>query len=407
MKIIHIIFRNWLVKIVCVLLAIVLWIYVGIGQTKTANFPGGISLQINNVPQGLVAITDTSRITVKVVADTEIWKKLSADSFNAYVDLDGLNEGTHEVKVNVSVNVANVQIVETDPSKVLISLEPRIEKEVPVNVLISGKAGEGLVSGEWKADPSKVNVSGARSIINSLLEATAKVQLDGQTSDFKIITKLIGLDSQGKEISNLIFTPQEVIVNVSIVKASNVKTVGIKVVTSGNPADGYWITQIETDPATVSIAASEQMVTSIQYIETESVNIQNISKSKTVETTLKPGAGVSILDNISKIKVNITVAKSQASKEIEAGFKWQGLAGNLMVNSVDPSTVKVVAAGTQEALANLSPGDISVIVDLSGSRYSLAGTYSVDISRSNIAGPAGISVSSIVPSAINVRLDTR
>ena len=404
MKIINIIFRNWLAKIVCVLLAIIFWVYVGIGQTKTANFPGGIPLQINNVPQGLVAITDSSRITVKVVADTEIWKKLSADSFNAYVDLTGLSEGTHEVKVNVSVNVVNVQVVETDPSKILISLEPRIEKEVPVSVLISGKAGAGLVPGEWKADPSKVNVSGARSVINSLLEATAKVQLEGQTSDFKKITKLVGLDSQGKEINNLIFTPQEVIASISIVKAANVKTVGIKVVTTGSPADGYWITKMETDPATVTIAASEQMITSIQYIETESINIQNISKSKTVEIALKPAGGVSILDNISKIKVNISVAKSQASKEIEAGFKWQGLAGSLKVSSVEPTTVKVVAAGAQDALANLSPGDISVIVDLSG--YSTAGTYSIDISRSNIAGPAGISVASIVPSAINVRLDT-
>ena len=404
MKVLKIIFKNWPAKIVCFLFAIIIWIYVGIGQTKTANFPGGIPLQINNVSQGLVAITDTTRVTVKVVAEQNTWKKLSADSFNAYVDLNGLPEGTHEVKVNVTVSLANVQIVETDPAKILVSLEPRIEKEVPVVALISGKAGEGLVAGQWQSNPSKVNVSGARSVINSLLEATAKIQLDGQTSDFKTMTKLVGLDSQGKEISNLIFTPSEVIVNISIVKASNVKTVGIKVVITGNPADGFWITKIETDPATVTVAASEQMITRVEYVETEPVNIFNLSKNKTVEVALKPAGGVAILDNISQVKVNIFVAKSQTTKEIEAGFRWQGLADNFFVSLVEPTTVKVVVGGPQDSLASLTSGDISIIVDLSNLS---PGTHSVDISRSNIAGPTGISVSSIVPSAIYVRLETK
>ena len=259
-KFLNIIFRNWLAKIVSVLLACTLWIYVGIGQTKTANFPGRVPLQIRNVPQGMVAITDIERVTIKIVADSETWKKLSADSFTAYLDLTGLTVGTHEIKIIVSTNMSNIQIVEVSPATVLVRLEPQVEKQIPVNVLIDGKAGEGLVPGQWTVEPAVVKVSGAKSIVENLLEATAKIQLAGETADFKKVTKLEGLDAQAKTISNLSFSPSEVTVSVPIVKASNVKTVGIKVVTAGNPAEGYWVSKIETNPQTVTVATSESQI---------------------------------------------------------------------------------------------------------------------------------------------------
>jgi len=404
-KAIDIIFRNFPAKIVCLLLAILLWVYVGIGSTKTAEYPGGLPLQIKNVPQGLVAICDTDKVTIKVVADSDVFKKLSADSFSAYIDMTGFTEGTHEVKVTVMVNLSGVTIAEINPDKVVVRLEPSIEKEVPIQVLIDGKAGEGLVAGEAKTDPVKAKVSGARSIINSLLEATAKITLEGETSDFKKMVKLVGFDAQGKEYRNLTFDPPEVIVNVPIVKASNVKTVGIKVNTVGQVASGYWINKIETDPKTMTITASEAMIAKVNFIETEDVNIDGLRKNATVEVALKVSGDISILDNPGKIKVDIYIGKTQESKEIETGFQWQGLAGNLKVTSAEPTVVKVVATGPQDILADLTSSDIAVVVDLSGKNT--PGTYTIDISRTNISGPTGVSVSSIVPSAINVRLDTK
>ena len=404
-KLIDIIFRNWQAKIMSLLLAMALWMYVGVGQTRNAFFPGNIPLQIKNVPQGLVAVTDIDAIKVKVVASPELWKSLSADSFTAYLDLGAYKAGTSDVKVTATCNVSGVQIVETDPATVLVSLEPRTEKEVPVNVLISGNAGEGLVAGQWQVAPQKVQVSGAKSIVESLLEATAKITLSGQTADFKENVALVGVNSQGQVIKNLDFTPAQVTVTVPIVKASNVKTVGIKANIQGSPADGYWISQIETDPQTVTIAASEAQIVKINYILTSPIDISGINKTTTVQANLQPDSGMSVLDKTSQVKVIISVSKSQSAKEIETGFQWENLPSNLKVTSVDPASVKVVVNGPQDKLANLIPADISLIVNLSIAQN--PGTYSIDISRSNIAGPTGVSVSSIVPSAINVRVDTK
>lgn len=404
-KIINIITKNWLAKIACLILALILFVYVGIGSTKSAEFPGGIPLIMKNAPQGLVPVCDTTKVTVKVIAEKDVFNKLSNESFSAYVDLAGYTEGTHDVKVVVLVNTTGVTIAEINPATVVVRLEPGIDKEVPVVVSIDGKAGEGLVAGEAKTDPSVVRVSGARSIINSLTQATAKLTLAGETTDFKKMVTLEAFDARGEKYQNLVFSPAEVIVNVPIVKASNVKTVGIKVKTVGQPAEGYWITKIETDPKLVTVTASEAMIAKVAYIETSDVNLDNLDKNTTIYTTLAPAGDVSVIDNPEKVKIDIYIGKSQSTKEMESGLEWQGLQGNLKVTSADPVMVKVVVAGNSNVLADLMSSDIAILVDLSG--LNNPGTYAVDISRSNISGPPGVSISSVVPSSINIRLDTK
>lgn len=405
MKIFKKIFNNFFAKIFCLLLAIGLWLYVGIGQTRSADFPGGVPLEVKNVPNGLVVVMNVDTVKVNVVTDAKTFSSLNADSFSAYLDLGAYTAGTYDVKVTTTTTVANVQIVEVNPSTVTVNLEPKVSKQVPVNCLFDGIAGIGMAPGQCTIDPSQVMVSGARSVVNNLTEATAKIHLQGETADFKKSVQLVSLDSQGNSIKNLTFSPVSVMATVPIVKASNVKTVGIKVNTSGQAADGFWISKIESTPSTVTITAADNQIGDINYIETESIDVSNLSKNKTVTTTLKSVSGVILMDKINTVTVTLTVSKNQSTRQIDAGFKWQNLANNLKVTSADPSSVKVVVAATADQLLALNPGDITIMVDLTG--FDSPGTYSIDISRANISSPTGVSVSSIVPSAINIRLDTK
>lgn len=399
-------FKNTFAKIVCLALAVVLWIYVGTGQTKSAFYPGDIPLQIKNVPQGLVAITDTESVKAKIVADSDTFKKLSADSFEAYVDMAGYLEGVNEVKIVVKVNVANVTIVETNPAQVVVSLEPSIQKEVGIKALIDGKAGEGLVAGETKFDPAKVTVTGARSSVNSLLEATAKITLNGETSEFKKMVTLEGVNAQGKKMKGLIFSPNQAIATVSIIKASNVKIVGIKASITGTPSDGYYVVSSETDPKTVTISASDLTIGGITYAETMPIDVSGITKNTEFTTTLKVTPGLNILDDIKSIKVTVVISKSQASKELILGYAWAGLnTNNLTVKSVSPATIKITVSGAADVINKLSASDVIITVDLSS--FSQPGTYPLDINRAMISTPAGVSVGSVVPSSINVQLDTK
>lgn len=400
----EIIFGNFFAKIVCLLLAMGIWLYVGTGQAKIDTFPGRIPLDFVNVQDGLVATSEVENVSIKIVADGTIWQSLGSGSFTATVDLANLNEGTYELPVKVTSQAA-VQIVEINPQKVLVRLEKMTKKEVPVNLVVEGKPAQGLVVGDWKIKPDRVEVAGASSVIAKIFEATAKLNLNGENSTVQKMVKLVALDANGNEIRNLVFQPFEVEVDVPLVQASSAKTVGIKVVTTGQPAAGFWVSKIESTPAAVAVTASSSLISQISFIETKEIDINGLSADWQYETTLKPTPGVVILDNVNLVKVKISVSLVNSTRQVSTGFNFQNLSSNLKVTSVDPQKVTVVVTGSAADLAKLDAGEVRINLDLG--RFVSPGTYSLDITRSNIDLPSGIGFSSVVPSALNVQLGNR
>lgn len=398
----RIITNNFWAKILCIIIALGLWVYVAAGESKIANFPGGVSIEMRNVPTGLAAITDVDKVEIKVSADRTVWKNLSASSFSSYVDLANLTQGTHELDINVVSNVEGAQIVDKTPAKILVRLEPIASKKIPVVSKIEGSAGEGLVSGDVQIEPSEVEISGPQSILNKVFEATAELKLNGETEEITKVVKLIALDSQGEAIKYVSFKPADVKVTVPIVKAGTAKTVGVKVSLKGSPSGQYWVKEVKASPIEVGVTGAAGILKTVNYISTDDINIDGIDSNKTVYANLNLPSGVLLVDDISRVKVDIIVDKISSQKEVTPGFNWLNLANNLKIESITPSSIKVVATGAVDLLASLNSDNVKVNVDLG--IFSTSGTYNIDIVRDWITAPSGVAVSSFMPSSLSVKL---
>lgn len=393
---------NWPAKLLCLFLAMGLWTYVAIGESQVENLPGKIPLETKNVGADLVAITDIETVQIKVSADRSTWQKLSANSFEAYVDLNGLAQGTHEVEVSVKANVPGVEIIEVVPDKVLVRLEPLTKKKVSVKLQTEGEAGEGLVPGEAIIDPEEVEISGAQSVIEKILEATATIQLSGETNQIEKTVPLLALDAQSEKIKNISFSPSEVKVTLPIVKAGTTKTVGIKTKLIGKVKTGYWISQINLNPSDVTIRGNSGVLRGIEYIESKNIDIEGVSADFSQTVDLDLPSGVSLVGATGRVRVEIKISAVGSEKEIIAGLIYNNLASNLKVNSVDPAVVKVIVAGPTDILNNLSSDNVRINFDLSS--YNSAGSYSIDINKNMISVPSGATVSSFAPSAVRINL---
>src|SRR3989304_1312344 len=152
---------NFWVKVLALLCAISLWVYVSASENQIAEFPGSIPIEAKNTPSGLAAIYDTNRVKIKIQAPFETFNRLNADNFEAYIDLAGFEKGTYDVEVRVNINVSNVTVIEKDPDKIIVRLEPVLTKTVPVSVKFEGEAASGFVPGEPQIAPEEVEASGA------------------------------------------------------------------------------------------------------------------------------------------------------------------------------------------------------------------------------------------------------
>lgn len=394
---------NFGYKIMALLLAVGLWLYVGATQTTANYFPGNIPLQAINVPSGLVPIYDTDSIRIRLTADQATWKRLSADSFRAILDLNGLARGTYTVPVQITTVEGGVQVVEKSPAQVLVRLEPVVEKTVAVTAKIEGTAGEGYVPGEPDITPSQVKVRGPKAVLDELLQATVDIKLNGETSDIQKNIPFTAFDANGKEQKQLTFEPDAAKVNVPIAKSGQAKTVGIQIVTSGKAAGGAFPSSLVATPATVEVTGPPQILKDLTTIQTSPVSIEGASATLNRPATLVLPAGVKLVDPSIKVTVGIQFDQPTIQREMAVGLDVK-LPPNAKLDLASPSSIKVVLSGPADLLSALSPTSVTVAVDVSNKPL---GTVVLDLKKDQVVVPNGVSILSVLPSSVQLQLSGR
>lgn len=396
--------KNIGIKIFCLFSATVLWIYIAAGQNTIAKYPGSIKIKAINVPSGLVAIYDIKTVDIKIMAEPSVWSNLSPDSFSAYIDLSGQKEGAYELPVNVVSSTAGVDIVEKNPEKIIVSLESIVSKEVSINKKIEGSAAEGLVAGNISLEPSKTTIRGPKSIVNNITEATATIRLNGESEKFTKTVAISALDDQGENIDNVEFDPAEVSATVSIVKASNNKTVGVRVKTTGAPATGYFVSNISVSPSTVDITGATSLLADVNFIETSSIDLTNQSADIEKDVTLNVKNGLALqIGSPSKVHVKITLLRNAVSKELTATVVPINLDSTYSVSAVVPSEIRVICSGPSDLIASLKASSVVLNLDFSNKRLSDS-VINFNILPTDFKTPDGVDVVSVVPSSINVTI---
>ena len=120
-------------KIICLLMAIMLWFYV-VNQGGLATGKNMVQAELNyyNVPSGLTVVGPQT-VSVK------LWGALGdTGDIAAYVDLAGMNRGVHKVPVKVEP-LKGAMFASVQPDKVEVELKELGERIIPINMKSSKK----------------------------------------------------------------------------------------------------------------------------------------------------------------------------------------------------------------------------------------------------------------------------
>lgn len=377
----------------------------GIGA-KTAELPSGVPLLAVNLPDGMAA-SFGSQVTVRIIvsAENSKWRSLTADNFSATVDVAKQGIGTYDLPIKLTSEVGEVTIIRVSPSRVVVTVEPIIKKTVTVVAKFSGRAGDELVPDEPIFEPFKVEARGPKSILSDLTQAFVQIRLNGETQ--KIVQKysLVALTSSGEVISSVLFDPTEVETTINFVAAGNLKTVGIRPVTSGQPSSGYWIKSITLEPAVATVTGPADQLTALAELTTEPISVAGLNTDTTVQTTPSLPSGITIADGTTKITAKVDLELVSTIKTVQPEIEYSGLSSALKVTSVVPASIPTIVAGPSSVLNTLADGTVKLKLNLSP--YQSAGTYSLTIRNSDFTLPDSVSLVSFLPSAVNVVLESK
>lgn len=396
--------KNWMAKLMCLVAAFVLWVWVASSQNTIAKFPGTLPIKSINTPVNLVAIYDADQVTVKILAEPSIWQRLSAETFSAEINLVGLSAGTHQVPVNVSASIAGVQIVDQTPTSILVTLEPLETKTIKLSERIEGSAADGMVPGDIVFEPDSVRIKGAKSIISEITEAVAAISLNGQDADFSSTVTPMILDDKGQTISDITIMPGSVEAQISIVKGSNTKTVGVKVQVDGVPKDNYYISNITSTPGAVDISGVQNTVLATSYLSTLPIDVTGATSEITKDISLSVPSGLIILNNnSSKIHVTISISPIQTSKTFNLNtFKISSGEGKII--STDPISIAAVCTGPIDQINSLTNSDFTILLNLSNQKADASGVINLTVAPSDIQAPSGVTVTSITSNELKVKI---
>lgn len=183
--------EDWGTKLLALLISLALW-YGVTGQRKPTtirvprvplNFRLPGNMEISNEPRTDVEITLTGS---KHALDT-----INVRDLVANVDVSDLTPGEQNVQLTlerVTMGLPDgVRYGDIQPNNVQLRLEPRVERELEVEVRRTGDVAEGYELRGVKAVPEKVIVRGPASHLNALQKApTAIISLDGRRESFTL-----------------------------------------------------------------------------------------------------------------------------------------------------------------------------------------------------------------------------
>lgn len=296
--------KNLPVKILALIASIIMWGYVMNEENPSVNGRYTVPVEIINAPEGYDVNMGVREVTLKVRAPRSLMAAAHESDFKAVIDLSGDTEGEYDEKIR-TVIPQGFELLGMSDDTVHVTMEALIAHGVPVDIVVNGKAAQGMELGEITPSQQYVNVYGPRHLVDSIVKASGKIKLADNNSDFTMRVKLTAVTADGENINNLAVLPGELDVTVQLVPGEGKKIVPVKPAVSGILPEGYVLGEVTVQPNQVELAGANKTLADIKNVDTVPVSLHGITSTfdKDVELSLPEG----IASTVKKVTLHIVI----------------------------------------------------------------------------------------------------
>ena len=313
---------NWGVGLLSLVLALSLWVFVTDRENpdQTGRVPGTVPVQAVRVPPDQAIFPPLQEsITVRVRAPESVFEELTAEDFQATIDLAGLTGEQATVDVDVEALESRVTIIDVTPSQVTVSLASVMSRTVPVRVKELGGLPRGFRLGDNELDITEAVVTGPEPLVRNVASVEADVNLTGADRDIEQRVPLQARDERGSNIEGVEVDPVNAVVRVQIIQVEFSGVFIVRPDIRGLPDEGYRITAIQVDPAIVVVTGAADVLQSIDAvagIETETVSIDGATDNVVQRVTLRLPEDASIEPTFVTVRISIEIVQDQQGSRI-------------------------------------------------------------------------------------------
>lgn len=355
-----------IIKICCVIASLVLWLYIFNVENPMRETHIVVPVQVLNkdlvAKSDLVPIEgDNLTVTLTIRGSASDTYSIKPSDFKLVSDLNSyaVKKGENKIPVEVKSSPSNVRITNNDNLWVKITLDDLKRKTVPVKMIFDGNTKSGFYA--FKPTIKEKEISGPKESVERVKYLAARYNIKDASKDINANIQLQPLDSSGVIVKNVTVNPSSLKVTIPVKK---IKTVSVNVksgIQQNNQGNVKSLVPIEDK---IDIAGEEDLISNINSLDTEYVDLNKIYEKDTIEVKLVVPKGVILVNSSDTVKLKVNLNNKNIQKQLSLTIQTINDSSKYSVN-LDASKVDIVVSGEENVINNLKAEDIKCSVDLS------------------------------------------
>jgi len=343
------------------------------------------------------------RLSITLFAPRSILDDLAKepDDLRAWIDISGLGRGNQTVDVEYTLpeEIRPLRLEEISPVSVNILLEELGSKTIKIQTKTFGEPALGYQKGTINWSDEEVQISGRLSDVENVIAVETSLDITGADENIITTIPLLPRDSSGNLVPEVSLAPDRVTVTQTVTLQGGYRNMVVKVVTSGQVAEGYRQSSVSVSPPNVLVFSSDLAMIELLpgYIETEVLDLTDAINDIETVLALNLPENVSVIGD-PNIIIQVGVAAIEGSISISRQVEVIGIMPGLD-STISPDTVELIIFGPIPTLQELTDVDIRVVIDLSGLEE---GIYQLE--PEVIILPDGIESQAISPKTLEVEI---
>lgn len=404
---------RWFYILVSILMAFVLWVYVG----KDANpITTSTIRNVQVVYSGLDVLEErglmisegaSQTVSLNIQARRDVFNRISQGEVTVTIDVSSITEpGEQSVPITTRIisyprSITSTDAIElryTSPATVDFTVSRWKTKEVDVQAAFEGSVAEGYQRGEITVTPQRISISGPEELVDLVDHAQVTIAQDGLTETYseQCAYSLVDLDGGVVSGSNLKTDPESVLVTLPVEVLKEAPLTVNLIEGGGATAENAKVTIEPAD--TIMVSGSQSDLEGLKEISLGDIDLSDVYGTNTFVKEIELAPELTNVSGITEAKVTVTIqglaTRTMKVDNIEIINKPVGYQAEAITKSCS-----VLIRGPEEEVNKVTESQLRIVADLSntdpstGSRTVPVKVYLDGSSEVGVVGDYSISVS--------------
>lgn len=384
---------------VILIAAILVWVnvYAFITRAQTVAAP----LLIENLEPSLAIAEPITTVQATVSGGLRDIANLSDQNLQFAIDASSISAvGSYTLEIYPKSIPSHIKVASFAPHTISVTIEPIASKLVDVIAVSRGIPSDKHSVRAVTAAPSQVTIFGAASLLASVSEARAYIDVTRHQSSFTAPSSVVVVNGENRIIQSLRASPTSVKVTVEIVEGAAVRNLGLLPVFSGELPGGFWVQEVVFDPPVVQVRGSQKILESLISLNSTPINLVNRRTSFNDQVAVNLPDGVDLVgENL--VMARIILGSTAGTRQFDIAPQYVNVTEGFGVTTITPASIQVVISGDPQTINQLKRSDIKLNLDLTGS---LSGSNQITITPAMFSLPPNFQVVSYTPAQVEVVL---